>query len=278
MILRACELTSRQGSGIGTARGWCSFRGPAGASRVIALGILGAWLLFAPSASGKVHNYRVKLTFTQTRPWTYYLQRTSPDCTRTDQGNGLDVAKVSASLPGVAYRGGTGFGMVGKYTRTGAMTHTVAGSQCAPSAVFPSTWRIDTTTAGTVTASEATPGCGPKTPKVSFGTVEFAGSHLVLQWDSAPIPEFAGCPFEEHSNQASPGNTMPGPNYRDVVLKVSRSQLRAGKRLVTATGESTKGATETCGNVTQGCAEGVTYIGTASVHSSATATFTRIGR
>lgn len=246
-------------------------------SLVTALGVVGALLFVAPGASAKVHQYRVKLSFTQTRPWTYYYQQSAPDCTRTNQGHGLDVARVSGTVPFIPNHGASGFGMVGKYTRTGVMSHTVAGSECAPSAVFPSTWRIDSETAGTVTASEPTTGCGPKTPKVSFGTVEFAGNHVVLAWDSAPIPEFDPCPFVEHSNDASSGNTLPGADYRDIVLKVQRSELRAGKRRVTATGDSAKGATETCANLTQHCPSGVTYNATASVDSAAIATFIRVG-
>jgi hypothetical protein len=246
-------------------------------SLVIAACVLGALLFVAPGASAKVHQYRVKLSFTQTRPATYYHQQATPDCTRTEQGHGLDVVSLSDSFL-LPVQGPAGFAMVGKYTRTGVMTHTVTGSQCAPSAVFPSTWRIDTTSAGTVTASEPTTGCGPKTATINYGTLEFAGSHLIVSWDREQIPEFDPCPFIEHSNDASRGNTLPGADYRDVVMNVNRSELRAGKRHVTATGDSTKGATETCANITGRCPSGVTYNATASVHSSATVVFTRVGR
>jgi len=245
-------------------------------SQVTALGVVGALLFLAAGASAKVHNYRVKLTFTQTRPSTYYFQRTSSDCTRTDQGHGLDVVSLSDAFL-LPVHGPAGFAMVGKYTRTGVMSHTVTGGQCAPSAVFPSTWKIDSTTAGTVTASEPTTGCGPKTATINYGTLEFAGSHLIVAWDREQIPAFDPCPFIEHSNDASRNNTLPGADYRDVVLKIQRSELRAGKRHVTATGGSTKAATETCANLTGPCPVGVTYNATASVHSSATAVFTRIG-
>jgi hypothetical protein len=246
-------------------------------SQFTVLGVLAAALLvLVPGASAKVHNYRVKLTFTQTRPSTYYHQLATPECTRTEQGHGLDVVSLQDTFL-LPVHGPAPFAMVGKYTRTGVMTHTVTGSECAPSAVFPSTWRIDSTTAGTVTASEATTGCGPKTATINYGTLEFAGSHLIVAWEREQIPEFDPCPFIEHSNDASRGNTLPGADYRDVVLKFHRSELRAGKRHVTATGESTKGATETCANLTQHCADGVTYNATASVHSSVTAAFTRVG-
>jgi hypothetical protein len=247
-------------------------------SQVTALGVLGALLLLAPGASAKVHNYRVKVTFTQTRPSSYYHQLATPECTRTEQGHGLDVVKLSVTLPFIPVHGPAPFAMVGTYTRTGVMTHTVTGSQCAASAVFPSTWRIDTTVDGTVTASEPNTGCGPKAATVNYGKLEFAGSHLIVAWDRAQIPEFEPCPFIEHSNDASPSHTLPGPNYRDVVLNVPRGQLRAGKRHVTASGESKKAATETCANLTGPCPVGVTYNATASVDSSSTAVFTRVGR
>lgn len=246
-------------------------------SQVTALGVVGALLFLVPGASAKAHNYRVKLTFTQTRPATYYHQMATSECTRTEQGHGLDVVTLSDTFQLPVY-GPAGFAMVGKYTRTGVMTHTVTGSQCAPSAVFPSTWRIDSTTAGTVTASESTTGCGPKTATINYGTLEFAGSHLIVAWDREQIPEFDPCPFIAHSNDASSANTLPGADYRDVVMKIQRSELRAGKRHITTTGESTKGATETCANLVQHCPVGVTYNATASVHASATAVFTRIGR
>ena len=65
-------------------------------SLVIAMCVLGALLLVVPGASAKVHQYRVKLSFTQTRPATYYHQQASPECTRSD------LARCTASAPRIS--------------------------------------------------------------------------------------------------------------------------------------------------------------------------------
>lgn len=221
----------------------------------------------------------MKLTFHQTRPWTYHFQQTSPDCTRTDDGDGLDVVSVKGkALLNATERGVAGFGLVGTHTRTGQRTHTVSGGECAASAVFPSSWSLVTQTEGTVTAAEPNTGCVPKPAKANFPTLTLVGSHLVLEWDTDPTPEFDDCPFFDGANEASSGNRLPGQTYRDVVLKVSRRKLRAGKRRVTATGTSERAATETCANLTEPCASGVSYNATASVDAGATAVLIRKGK
>lgn len=243
--------------------------------------LLAALLALAPDASAKkLPSYKVKLTFTQSRPWTYHYVQTSTDCTRTDDGNGLDeVTTTGTARFGLTRRGGVaGFGLVATHARTGARSHTVSGAECAPSAVFPSTWSIITQTAGTVTAAEPTAECGPQKTKVSFPKLELAGSHLVLEWPSDPTPDFGTCPYFDGANEASSGNQLPPSAYRDVVMKVSRKQLRAGKRRVTATGTATKSAIETCATLVQPCAEGVTYNATASVEARVKAVFTRTRR
>jgi len=230
----------------------------------------------AAEAKRKTYQYRVALTFTQTRPWTYHQEQTSPECTRTDDGHGSDVvtvkdtARINATERGVA-----GFGMEGTHTRTGARTHTVSGAECAPSAVFPSTWKTTTQTGGTVTAEEPNSSCGPLRPKANFPTLTLVGPRLVLDWPSDPTPDFKDCPYFAGANEASSGNQLPGSAYRDVILKLPRGQLRAGKRRVTATGSSRKAATETCATLVEPCAQGVTYAATGSVEAVATAVLTR---
>lgn len=236
-------------------------------------------LVFAPVASAKSYSYRVKLSFSQERPWTHHYEQTSPECTRTDDGHGLDVVRTTSTARlTVARRGVAGFGLVATHTRTGEQSHTVSGAECAPSYTYPSTWRLVTQTAGTVTVAESNSGCGPKKTKVAFPTLELAGSHLVLQWPSDPTPDFLDCPFFAGANEASSGNRLPGTAYRDVVIKVNRKQLRKGKRRITATGTSKKAATETCANLTQTCPEGVSYNATGSVEAVAKVVLTRTRR
>jgi hypothetical protein len=229
-------------------------------------------------ASARTHAYRVKLTFTQTRPWTYHYQQTSPDCTRTIDGHGLDVVTLSdTAVLSAAERGVANFGLRGKDVRTGERTHTVAGGECAASAVFPSTWSTTSEAGGTVTATEPNSGCGPKSPRTNFPTLTLVGSRLLLRWDTDPTPEFKDCPFFDGANESSPGNQLPGQPYLDAVLTVSRSQLRAGKRRVKARGTARRAATETCANLTEPCAAGVTYDATASVEATVDAVLTRTG-
>lgn len=241
--------------------------------------LLAALLAFPPAASAKSYSYRAKLSFSQTRPWTHHYQQTTPDCTRTDDGDGLDVARATGyARIGSSNRSVAGFGLVATHTRTGQETHTVSGAECAPSYTYPSTWSIVTQTAGTVTLAESNADCGPKKTKVLYPTLQLVGSHLVLEWPSHSVPDFTLCPFFEGANEASSGNQLPVATYRDVVLKVNRRKLRAGKRRVVATGTSKKAATETCANLTQPCPEGVSYNATASVEAVARVVLTRTKR
>jgi len=74
--------------------------------------------------------FRVAITFTQTRPWTYYHQQvstSSPVCTRTEQRNGADTVHITGSTlftyqPGV--KSTAGFGITGAHGRTGVGTST----------------------------------------------------------------------------------------------------------------------------------------------------------
>jgi hypothetical protein len=247
----------------------------------LAVGLVLVCLVLAPVAAAKPASkppiYNVKMTFTQHRLWTYYYQQTAPDCTRTDDGHGSEdaIAKAKATFTMAARgRSGTGFGATGTDSLVGSRTHTVAGATCAPSAVFPSTWSKIAEADGTVTYAEPTSGCGPQPTKVSFSTLELKGKTLNYEWDSAPLPDFGECPDFQGSNQAQPGHELPGSQWLDVSAKVDRRALLAGKHKVTATGAVEISETETCANIVQGCAEGVTYNATGSLKTEAKFVFT----
>jgi hypothetical protein len=121
----------------------------------------------AADAKPKSHGYNVKVTFTQHRLWTYYHQQTSPDCTRTDDGNGSEDAtfKTKALFALQGGHGVAGFGVMGIDNRVGTRTHTVAGATCAASAVFPSTWSKIAEADGTVTTRSRPPTAGRRRPR-----------------------------------------------------------------------------------------------------------------
>jgi hypothetical protein len=247
-------------------------------ARVLIAG-LAALLMVAPvAAAKKPFAYRVKMTFTQTRPWTYYHQQRSPDCVRTENGNGIDVVNLGGTANiGIGPIPATGYGDRAREHRAGAETHNVSGSECAPSAVFPSTWRTVTETDGSVTATEANDGCGDKvSTKFSFWTVTLKSGKLKLKWTSAVGPEFNPCPDFEGSNDPSPGNELPGSAFREIAVKVDVAALRHGKKRVVATGTSVASATENCANLMQGCAPDVSYEATATVTTTAKYVLTRI--
>jgi hypothetical protein len=155
-------------------------------------------------------------------------------------------------------------------------THNVSGAECAPTAVFPSTWSIITETDGSVTASEPNTGCGDKvSKKVSFWSVALKSSRLKLNWDSAVGPEFDPCPNFEGSNESSPGNELPGSAFRNVAANVDVHALRRGAKRVVAKGTSVASAVENCANLVQGCADGVSYEATAKVTTTVSYVLTR---
>ncbi|MDX6514164.1 MAG: hypothetical protein QOE36_3668 [Gaiellaceae bacterium] len=239
----------------------------------------------ASSPAKKAQVFRVSITFTQTRPWTYYHQQVSgpdPICTRTEERNGADTAHITAStlftyLPG--YKSSVGFGIKGTHGRVGAGTSTVAGADCAPSAVFPSTWSIISETGGTVTASEPHNGCGTKQVRISFPTLDLVGKKLRLRWTDTSQPEFNPCPYFEGSNEAQDGHELPGSAYLPITAPISLAALKkASVKRITTSGTAKEAETETCANIQQGCPEGVTYNASASVASSATFVLVRVRR
>lgn len=237
----------------------------------------------APAAAGKLQSFRVTITFAQKRPWTYFHEQTStssPVCVRTEDRSGGDSVHVTASTS-YAYRPGEkyGFGVIGTQSRTGAGISTVAGSECAPSMVFPSTWRIITQTAGSTSASEPHDGCGSKKLGPSYASIRVVGTKLWLRWDDTNQPDFKGCPYFDGSNEAQDGKGLPGASYLDVSAPISLGALKnASLRRITTSGTATVGETETCANLVQQCPEGVTYNATASVHATATFVLVRVRR
>lgn len=236
-------------------------------------------------------SFRVKMTFTQRRPWTHYYQQvstTDPVCTRTTQGNGLDVAKFHATV--VTYlpvRNGRvrprvtepiGVTILGTHTRTGVQTNTVAGAQCAPTAVFPSTWRIISEVGGSVTATEPVTGCGTKPARSYWPSLTLVGTKLRLKWGSyASPPGFKNCPFFEGSNDVKEGAGLPSVSYLDLNAPASLAALGGRQRRITFVAKRALSATETCDTLASACPEGITYNATATIDATATYVFVRVG-
>lgn len=235
--------------------------------------------------------FRVKITFTQRRPWTYYYQQVSgpdPICTRTDQGNGLDVAKLHATgIVTLPLRKGrvrpgrhpvANVTMQGTHTRTGVKTHTVAGGECAPTAVFPSTWRIISEVGGTVTAAESVAGCGTKPVRAAWPSLTLVGTKLRLDWSSyASPPDFKDCPLAEGASDVPDDAGLPSVSYLNLNAPVSLAALGRRPRRITFVAKDSTAATETCGTLISGCPEGVTYNATATIDATATYVFVRVG-
>jgi hypothetical protein len=229
------------------------------------------------SAAKGAQTFRVTITFAQERPWTDYYQQAStdpPPCSRTTEGHGDDSVRTSA-IASFTYqpstKSRTGLGVTVVHSRTGASTLTVAGAECAPSAVFPSTWSIITQTAGTVSATAPHTGCGTKQVRTS-PSLELVGSKLWLRWSSQSLPDFGDCPYFEGSDH------LPTGWYRDVSAPVSLAALRnASLRRISTSGTAKQlTATETCANIPSHCGEGITYNATASVSTSVAFVLVRV--
>jgi hypothetical protein len=161
----------------------------------------------------------------------------------------------------------TGIGVEGTHKRVGVSTLSVAG-ECAPTYVFPSTWRIISEVGGTTTAAEPTSGCKRSPGRPSYATVAVVGNRLRLHWTDASIPAFENCPYFDGANEASKGNELPSAAYIDVTVPVNLKALAnpAVKR-IPASGTAKRTATEACANLQQRCPPGVTYNATGSVEA-----------
>lgn len=228
-----------------------------------------------PASATKLQVFRLTVTFTQKRPWTHYFQQVSqspPTCTRTTKGNGLDDVTMRATAffnyrP--ATKSSTGIAVEGTHKRVGVSTLSVAG-ECAPTYVFPSTWRIISEVGGTTTAAEPTSGCKRSPGRPSYATVAVVGKSLRLHWTDASLPEFENCPYFDGANEASKGNELPGASYIDVTAPISLKALaNAAIKRIAASGTAKRSATETCANLQQRCPSGVTYNATGSVEAKA---------
>jgi hypothetical protein len=169
-----------------------------------------------------------------------------------------------------------GFGAVAMHKREGQRNTTVSGAECAPSAVFPSSWSKISEGEGTVTYAEPNTGCGPKKTKVGFPSATISGGKLRLSFSDGPLPPDFDCPYFDGSNEAAEGHELPGATYRETTAKINLARLRAGARKVTATGSAEVDEIETCANIQQGCPEGVTYNASASVKTQLKMVFTRL--
>ena len=213
------------------------------------------------------------MTYTQKRPWTHYFQQVStspPTCTRTTKGNGLDDVTLRATAflnyqPGA--KSSTGVGVEGTHKRIGVETLSVAG-ECAPTHVFPSTWRIISEVGGTTTAAAPTSGCKRSQARPSYATIDVVRNRLRLRWTDTSIPSFSNCPYFDGANEASKGNELPGPFYIDVQAPISLKALaNTATKRISASGTAKLGATETCANLQQNCAPGVSYTATGRVEA-----------
>lgn len=220
--------------------------------------------LAAAKPAPKPRSYTVEMEFTQTRNWTHYYQQVGDQCSVTDEGNGSDTATLKAKALfnlTSARRGFAGFGAKGTHSRVGTGTFT-AGTPNFPGADCggPQTTTLDPVS-----------GCGPVQTKAVFGTVDLVGKKVLVQWDSsASVPDFPDCPYFDGSNESTPANALPGAGYRDVIATGidPKDLLKATKRKpAVANGQSEIARAETCANLVQGCAEGVTYNATATVKS-----------
>lgn len=217
-----------------------------------------SWFTRPPAAQGcgrGCQTFSLQMIFTQHRRWNLDSQQVSviePICTRTEAGHGKDdvymQGKGQLYLPQAGRPAASLTGATGVEIRSGVMTDTAVGESCASLASWPNT------------------GCGRK-PIAQFPSLKVTGNTLRVHWTSnGRVPEFKPCPFYDGSNDASEGNMLPKGDLFDVSAKVNLKALRnASKRRVDAGGIAHLAATETCANLQQGCAEGVSYNATGSV-------------
>lgn len=200
--------------------------------------------------------FDVRMIFTQERDWTHHTEQVSDMCVRTVDGYGLDEVRMTGKGRLIFPRTGKPkaflSGAVGIEERSGVETTSAVGASCASYESAPTT------------------GCGRK-EIVNFPSLKLAANTLRVHWTSSgKIPEFRPCPFYDGASDASEGNMLPKGDLFDVRTKVTLKALRnatVGRGFV-AGGITKLAATETCANLQQGCAEGVSYNATGSVEST----------
>lgn len=206
-------------------------------------------------AASRLRAFTIEVMFLQDRPWTYYHQQTSPECTRTTDGSGYDHIQILGSgLFQASASGRTGSGspsLVGDYRRAGSRSLAVTGGECSQ----------------TGTTSEPQTGCGAQAFRPPFANIRLRAGKLRLHWESGGprAPVFSPCPTFTGSNEASDGNELPGSHYADVTAPLSATKLRGRAKRIHAIGRVKLKGIENCANIVQGCPDGVTYSATASV-------------
>src|SRR4051794_16474233 len=165
--------------------------------------------------------FKVKLTFDQTRNWTHFYEQRS-DCTRTQHGNGQDVVHMtgtgSVGLPmkhGVVVLGlyPAGMTLSGTWKRQGAQQIDRGGTDCGPD--------------GPTTEVEPTDGCGTFKIPLQFATLEVNKRNSRLTWDSGKSPAFTGnCPYFDGANDVAPGQpNLPGSQFLRMTIPFAHAPL-----------------------------------------------------
>jgi hypothetical protein len=193
------------------------------------------------------------MVFTQLRDWSLHTEQVSDMCVSTIDGHGKDEVQMLGKGRLIFPRAGKPkaflSGATGVEIRSGVQTTSAVGASCASS------------------QSDATTGCGSK-QIVNFPSLRLSGNTLRVHWTSSgKVPDFNPCPFYDGASDASEGNMLPKGDLFDVSTKVTLKVLRnatVGRHYV-AGGITKLAATETCANLQQGCAQGVSYNATGSV-------------
>jgi hypothetical protein len=211
------------------------------------------------------------MSYVQTRDWNYYYQQVGDQCSGTDQGNGSDVARMTATATFGLQKGRTGFaslGAEGTHSRVGTMSHTV-GTPSYPGADCGGPEN---------TTTDPVDGCGSQPTRPNFASLNLIGKKLLLAWDSPLIPDF-DCPYFGGSNESTSANTLPSDLYRDVIATgADRKKLLAATKNDPAisTGRSEVSNFESCATIVEPCGngDGITFNAAATVKTAAKFIFT----
>jgi hypothetical protein len=226
--------------------------------RVLFVQVLALALLAAPADAKKPKpkppSFKMSLTFSQERPWTYHY-RQSGSCTLTDNSNGSDAVELFGNAKITVRAGQTpvaGYSLRGKHTRTGAGQHEASGADCEA----PGTTNLP---AG---------GCGRQKVKLVFATVELVGKKLRLHFESHELPKWE-CPFFDGADDASEASRLPSAVYRDVTAPISLKAINNRKKhSIATTGDSEQTRQESCATLVSGCDKDLEYNATASVKTT----------